>query len=115
MRQWVSMTATYGLAESRGRADVMSIDAQLKELGCNRRNVCQPGAVPGGATDFCDHHYGAVAAFSRTKLAEAQILIPLATSIVFGLLASTVLVLLVVPSLYAILGDFKAKRGTDPV
>ncbi len=38
---------------------------------------------------------------------QAQILIPLATAIVFGLLASTVLVLLVVPSLYAILGDFK--------
>jgi multidrug efflux pump subunit AcrB len=37
---------------------------------------------------------------------QAQILIPLAASIVFGLLASTVLVLLVVPSLYAILGDF---------
>jgi len=38
---------------------------------------------------------------------QAQILIPLAASIVFGLLASTVLVLLVVPSLYAILGDFR--------
>ncbi len=37
---------------------------------------------------------------------QAQILIPLACSIVFGLLASTVLVLLAVPSLYAILGDF---------
>ncbi|SLM29395.1 Acriflavin resistance protein [Desulfamplus magnetovallimortis] len=38
---------------------------------------------------------------------QAQILIPLACSIVFGLLASTVLVLLVVPSLYSILGDFR--------
>lgn len=37
---------------------------------------------------------------------QAQILIPLAVSIVFGLLASTVLVLLVVPALYVILGDF---------
>jgi multidrug efflux pump subunit AcrB len=36
---------------------------------------------------------------------QAQVLIPLAASIVFGLLASTVLVLFVVPSLYAILGD----------
>ncbi len=36
---------------------------------------------------------------------QAQVLIPLATSIVFGLLASTVLVLLVVPCLYAILND----------
>jgi multidrug efflux pump subunit AcrB len=37
---------------------------------------------------------------------QAQVLIPLAVSIVFGLMASTVMVLIVVPSLYAILGDF---------
>jgi multidrug efflux pump subunit AcrB len=36
---------------------------------------------------------------------QAQVLIPLAVSIVFGLMASTMLVLIVVPSLYAILGD----------
>jgi len=41
---------------------------------------------------------------------QAQVLIPLATSIVFGLLASTVLVLLVVPCLYAILGDLGLTR-----
>lgn len=37
---------------------------------------------------------------------QAQILIPLAVSIVFGLLMATVLILTVVPSLYAILDDF---------
>ncbi len=37
---------------------------------------------------------------------QAQVLIPLAASIVFGLAASTLLVLLVVPSIYTILGDF---------
>lgn len=37
---------------------------------------------------------------------QAQVLIPLAVSIVFGLLASTLLVLLVVPALFAILDDF---------
>ncbi|CAB5125828.1 Cation/multidrug efflux pump [Olavius algarvensis associated proteobacterium Delta 3] len=36
---------------------------------------------------------------------QAQILIPLAASIVFGMIASTFLALLVVPSLYTILGD----------
>jgi multidrug efflux pump subunit AcrB len=36
---------------------------------------------------------------------QAQVLIPLATSIAFGLMASTILVLLVIPSLYAILAD----------
>ncbi len=37
---------------------------------------------------------------------QAQVLIPLACSIVFGLLMSTVLVLVVVPCLYTILDDF---------
>lgn len=37
---------------------------------------------------------------------QAQILIPLAVSIVFGLLATTMLVLFVVPAFYTILGDF---------
>lgn len=39
------------------------------------------------------------------KSLQAQILIPLAVSIVFGIMASTVLVLIVIPSLYSILGD----------
>ncbi len=38
---------------------------------------------------------------------QAQVLVPLAISIAFGLLASTVLVLFVVPCLYAILADLK--------
>lgn len=37
---------------------------------------------------------------------QAQILIPIAISICFGLMASTVLVLLVIPSLYVLLADF---------
>jgi len=44
------------------------------------------------------------------KSLQAQILIPLATSIIFGLLATTLLVLLVVPALYSILDDFQAKK-----
>lgn len=41
---------------------------------------------------------------------QAQVLIPLACSIVFGLMVSTILVLVVVPCLYAILGDFNLVR-----
>ena len=37
---------------------------------------------------------------------QAQVLIPLITSLVFGLLAATLLVLLVVPATFAILDDF---------
>jgi multidrug efflux pump subunit AcrB len=36
---------------------------------------------------------------------QAQILIPLAASIVFGLMASTLLVLFIIPALYGILDD----------
>jgi multidrug efflux pump subunit AcrB len=39
------------------------------------------------------------------KSLQAQVLIPLVTSLVFGLLAATLLVLLVVPALFAILDD----------
>lgn len=47
---------------------------------------------------------------------QAQVLIPLATSIAFGLMASTVLVLLVIPCLYLILADFGLiePRGRQP-
>ncbi|WP_136810428.1 efflux RND transporter permease subunit [Desulfosediminicola flagellatus] len=41
---------------------------------------------------------------------QAQILIPLACSIVFGLLATTVLVLLVIPALYSVFDDFNLLR-----
>ena len=37
---------------------------------------------------------------------QAQILIPLATNIVFGIISSTLLVLFVVPCLYSILENF---------
>jgi len=48
---------------------------------------------------------GLIPIMSETSL-QAQVLIPLAASLVFGLLASTLLVLLVVPALYTILEDF---------
>jgi HAE1 family hydrophobic/amphiphilic exporter-1 len=44
---------------------------------------------------------------------QAQVLIPIAISIVFGTLASTVLVLIVIPCLYAILADLGARTLAD--
>lgn len=41
---------------------------------------------------------------------QAQILIPLACSIVFGLLATTILVLLIIPALYSVFDDFNLLR-----
>jgi len=45
---------------------------------------------------------------------QAQVLIPLAVSIAFGLAASTVLVLFVIPCLYAILADFNLASPALP-
>jgi len=52
------------------------------------------------------------------KSLQAQVLIPLATSIVFGLLASTILVLFVVPAIFSIFSDLgwvtvKKERTTN--
>jgi Cu/Ag efflux pump CusA len=49
---------------------------------------------------------------------QAQVLKPLVISVSFGLLTSTVLVLIVIPSLYAILADFglaKAAPAAGPL
>ena len=48
---------------------------------------------------------GLLPILSETSL-QAQVLIPLVTSLVFGLLSATVLVVLVVPALYTVLDDF---------
>ncbi|MGE3247791.1 MAG: efflux RND transporter permease subunit, partial [Beijerinckiaceae bacterium] len=48
---------------------------------------------------------GLLPILSETSL-QAQVLIPLVTALMFGLLSSSLLVLLVVPSLYLILDDF---------
>ncbi len=48
---------------------------------------------------------GLLPLLAETSL-QAQVLIPLVTSLAFGLLASTFLVLFVVPAIYAILDDF---------
>lgn len=48
------------------------------------------------------------------KSLQAQIIQPLVVSIAFGLLASTLLVLIMVPALYAILDDFKMTTKIEP-
>ncbi|MEO1696557.1 MAG: efflux RND transporter permease subunit [Planctomycetota bacterium] len=45
---------------------------------------------------------------------QAQFLLPLAGSIVFGMIASTLLVLLALPALYAVLDDLGLAGGPDP-
>jgi len=55
---------------------------------------------------------GLLPLLSETSL-QAQMLVPIATSIAFGLIASTVLVLIGVPSFYSILGDLGWVRSVE--
>jgi multidrug efflux pump subunit AcrB len=48
---------------------------------------------------------GLLPLLAETSL-QAQVLIPLVTSLAFGLMASTILVLFAVPAFYAIIDDF---------
>jgi multidrug efflux pump subunit AcrB len=49
---------------------------------------------------------GMIPMLSETSL-QAQVLVPLVTSVVFGMLAATVLIMLVLPAAYAILDDMR--------
>jgi multidrug efflux pump subunit AcrB len=46
---------------------------------------------------------------SETSL-QAQVLVPLVTSVVFGMLAATVLIMLVLPAAYVILEDMRLSK-----
>jgi len=56
--------------------------------------------------------FGLLPLLGETSL-QAQMIVPIATSIAFGMMASTVLVLIAIPSFYAILGDFNLTRKSD--
>ncbi|MCB2137435.1 MAG: hypothetical protein KDE08_16080, partial [Rhodobacteraceae bacterium] len=45
---------------------------------------------------------------------QAQTLKPLVISVVFGLLAATVLILVILPAFYAVLADMREPRSADP-
>lgn len=81
-----------------------------------KKHIDEGMSVPDAARRASRRRFRAILLTSLTTIAgllplmferslQAQILIPLAVSIVFGLLASTVLILALVPSLYTILDD----------
>lgn len=55
---------------------------------------------------------GLVPLLSETSL-QAQMIVPIATSIAFGMASSTILVLIAIPCFYTILDDFGLTRQTD--
>ena len=90
-----------------------------------RTSIAAGESVPNAAKQASRDRFRAVLLTSITTVAgltpllterssQAQILIPLAASIVFGMAAATVLVLIVIPCLYTILDDFGFTRRPDP-
>ncbi|QDU60055.1 Toluene efflux pump membrane transporter TtgB [Planctomycetes bacterium Pan216] len=82
-----------------------------------KRAIAQGEGPDVAAAKASRQRFRAVALTSLTTIAglmplllerslQAQVLIPIAISICFGLMASTLLVLLIIPTLYAILADF---------
>ncbi|MBU2511194.1 efflux RND transporter permease subunit [bacterium] len=56
---------------------------------------------------------GLLPLLSETSL-QAQMLVPIAASIAFGLMSSTFLVLIAIPAFYSILGDFGILKSSEP-
>jgi multidrug efflux pump subunit AcrB len=120
----ISMPSMMGFASLAGV--VVNDSILLVEFIKMRR---QDGmSIPDAARQASRERFRAVLLTSLTTIAgllpllaekslQAKLLIPLAVSISFGLLASTVLVLIILPSFYTILGDFgiaaKIKKETS--
>ena len=84
-------------------------------------NYRQSGDIVDAAITASQERFRAILLTSMTTIAglvpllmekslQAQVLIPLAISLVFGLLASTVLILVFVPCFYSVLYDLRKSR-----
>lgn len=90
-----------------------------------KQNIAEGRSARESAAKASRARFRAIALTSLTTVAgllpllfetslQAQVLIPLAVSISFGLMASTVLVLVVIPCLYSVMADFQL-IGLEPV
>lgn len=110
----MTMPSALGFASLAG---IVVNDAILLVLFLKEHHL-QHQDVIAAATSASRERFRAIVLTSLTTVAgllplifetslQAQVLIPMAVSIAFGIMSSTVLVLLVVPSLYAVLNDFR--------
>lgn len=115
----LSMPSIMGFASLGG----IVVNDSILLVAFLKRRASEVGSVAEAAPLASRDRFRAVLLTSLTTIAgltpllteqslQAQVLIPLATSVVFGLLASTLLVLLVVPVLFTILADIR--RGSRP-
>ena len=108
----MTMPSTLGFASIAG---IVVNDSILLVIFLKERRL-QNTDILSAATSASRERFRAIMLTSLTTVAgllplifetslQAQVLIPMAVSIAFGIMTSTVLVLLVVPSLYAVLAD----------
>lgn len=116
----LSMPSVLGFISLSG---VVVNDSILLVLFLKQRRS-EGGEAAAAAAQASRQRFRAIAITSLTTIAgllpllaerslQAQVLIPLAVSIVFGLMASTVLVLLVVPAMYVILDELGLSSKPD--
>ncbi len=109
----LSMPSMMGMASLAG----IVVNDSILLVTFVKRNAARGLALVAAARQASRDRFRPVLLTSMTTIAgllpllferslQAQVLVPLVTSIAFGLLASTILVLIVVPSAYAILHDF---------
>ena len=108
----LSMPSVMGFASLAG----IVVNDSILLVEFLKRRAREGLSIPDAAKRASRERFRAVLLTSLTTIAgllpllsekslQAQVLIPLVTSLVFGLLAATLLVLLVVPALFAILDD----------
>jgi multidrug efflux pump subunit AcrB len=109
----ISMPSMMGAASLAG----IVVNDSILLVSFLKLRVREGYSIPEAAKTASRERFRAVLLTSLTTIAgltplmlekslQAQILTPLATSIVFGLMASTLLVLLVVPALFCVFNDF---------
>jgi len=109
----ISMPSIMGAASLAG----IVVNDSILLLAFLKVRVREGFSVPEAAKMASRERFRAILLTSLTTIAgltplllekslQAQILTPLATSIVFGLLVSTLLVLLVVPAIFCVFNDF---------
>lgn len=109
----LSMPSMLGLAALAG----IVVNDSILLVNFVKRRAAEMGSVTRAAAQASRDRFRAVLLTSLTTIAgllpilsetslQAQVLTPLVTSLAFGLLSSTVLVLIVVPCAFAVLDDF---------
>ncbi len=113
----VSMPSIMGFVSLSG----IVVNNAILLVEFTKHGVAEGLALPDALTQASRQRFRALAMTTLTTFAgllpillekslQAQILIPLVTSLAFGLLASAILVLFVVPSLYGVLDDLGLAR-----